>query len=124
MNKNLNDKNFKNELKTKVRQQGKGAAGYLTLTNAAKAAVLTGVITFGFAELAMADWFQTGKITTNLITPVYTMVKDHVGKIALAAGAFSTYLARGQDFYQKSMAFGIGSVVTAGAIKVGTTMLV
>ena len=77
----------------------------------------------GFMEPAYADWFQVGNIRANLITPMYTLVNDNLGFIAFAVGGAATFLARGQDMYQKAIAFGVGSLGTAGAVKLAQTVL-
>jgi hypothetical protein len=77
----------------------------------------------GFIEPAYADWFNVGDIKTNLITPIYTLVNDNLGFIAFAVGGGATFLARGQDMWQKAVAFGIGSLGTAGAVKLAQTVL-
>jgi len=72
---------------------------------------------------AQADWFQVGNIKANLITPLYTLVNENLGFIAFAVGGAATFLARGQDMYQKAIAFGVGSLGTAGAVKLAQTVL-
>ena len=78
---------------------------------------------FGFIAPAHADWFKVGDIKANLITPMYTLVNDNLGFVAFAVGGAATFLARGQDMYQKGMAFGVGSLGTAGAVKLAQTVL-
>jgi hypothetical protein len=78
---------------------------------------------FGFIAPAHADWFQVGNIKANLITPMYTLVNDNLGFVAFAVGGAATFLARGQDMYQKGVAFGVGSLGTAGAVKLAQTVL-
>lgn len=75
------------------------------------------------ASAAHADWFQVQNIKVNLITPVYTLVHDNLGFIAFAVGGVATFLARGQDMWQKAAAFGVGSLGTAGAVKLAQTVL-
>jgi hypothetical protein len=75
------------------------------------------------AHPAYADWFQVQNIKTNLITPVYGLVHENLGFIAFAVGGMATFLARGQDMWQKATAFGIGSLGTAGAVKLAQTVL-
>ena len=77
----------------------------------------------GFVSPAHADWFQVGNIRANLITPMYTLVNDNLGFVAFAVGGAATFLARGQDMYQKAIAFGVGSLGTAGAVKLAQTVL-
>lgn len=77
----------------------------------------------GFTGSAQADWFRVGDIKTNLITPLYTLVNDNLGFVAFAVGGAATFLARGQDMYQKAIAFGVGSLGTAGAVKLAQTVL-
>lgn len=78
---------------------------------------------FSFVSPAHADWFQVGDIKANLITPMYTLVNDNLGFVAFAVGGAATFLARGQDMYQKGVAFGVGSLGTAGAVKLAQTVL-
>ena len=78
---------------------------------------------FSFISPAQADWFQVGNIRANLITPMYTLVNDNLGFVAFAVGGAATFLARGQDMYQKAIAFGVGSLGTAGAVKLAQTVL-
>ena len=77
----------------------------------------------GFIAPAQADWFQVGNIKNNLITPLYTLVNENLGFVAFAVGGASTFLVRGQDMYQKAIAFGVGSLGTAGAVKLAQTVL-
>ena len=81
------------------------------------------ICTFGIIEPAYAEWFKVGEIKTNLITPVYSLVNDNLGFIAFAVGGATTFLARGQDMYQKAIAFGVGSLGTAGSVKLAQTVL-
>lgn len=76
-----------------------------------------------FPVAANADWFQVQNIQAQLITPVYTMVNDNLGYVAFAVGGAATFLARGQDMYQKGIAFGVGSIGTAAAVKLAQTVL-
>ncbi|PCI01058.1 MAG: hypothetical protein COB76_02145 [Alphaproteobacteria bacterium] len=78
---------------------------------------------FGFISPAHADWFQVGNIKANLVTPMYNLVDENLGFIAFAVGGATTFLTRGQDMYQKAIAFGIGSLGTAGAVKLAQTVL-
>lgn len=78
---------------------------------------------FGCINPAYADWFKVADIKANLITPIYTLVNDNLGFVSFAVGGASTFLARGQDMYQKAIAFGIGSFGTAGAVKLAQTVL-
>ena len=81
------------------------------------------ISTFLFIAPAQADWFQVGNIKNNLITPLYTLVNENLGFVAFAVGGASTFLVRGQDMYQKAIAFGVGSLGTAGAVKLAQTVL-
>ena len=91
--------------------------------NLALACYVSLITSFCFISPAYADWFQVGNIKTNLITPIYNLVNDNLGFIALATGGASTFLARGQDMWQKALAFGGGSLGTAGAVKLAQTVL-
>jgi hypothetical protein len=77
----------------------------------------------GMISPAHADWFKVGDIKTNLITPTYKLVDDNLGFVAFAVGGVTTFLARGQDMYQKGLAFGAGSLGTAAAVKLSQTVL-
>jgi hypothetical protein len=92
-------------------------------TNLAAACYLTAICTICFTTPAYADWFKVGDIKANLITPVYTLVSDNLGFVAFAAGGGATFLARGQDMWQKAIAFGVGSLGTAGSVKLAQTVL-
>lgn len=81
------------------------------------------ICTFGFIAPTQADWFNVANIKTNLITPIYDLVNNNLGFIAFAVGGATTFLARGQDMYQKGLAFGVGSLGTAGAVKLAQTVL-
>lgn len=81
------------------------------------------ICTIGFIAPAQADWFNVGNIKNNLVTPIYSLVNDNLGYIAFAVGGASTFLMRGQDMYQKAVAFGVGSLGTAGAVKLAQTVL-
>lgn len=81
------------------------------------------ICVFGLIEPVYADWFQVQNIKVNLITPVYTLVNENLGFIAFAVGGVATFLARGQDMWQKAAAFGVGSLGTAGAVKLAQTVL-
>jgi hypothetical protein len=76
-----------------------------------------------FPIVANADWFQVQNIKAELITPVYTMISENLGYIAFAVGGAATFLVRGQDMYQKATAFAVGSLGTAGAVKLAQTVL-
>lgn len=76
-----------------------------------------------FPSIAAADWFNTAAVKTNLIDTTYRLVSENLGFIAFAVGGATTFLARGGDMWQKGMAFGAGSVGTAGAIKLAEAML-
>lgn len=78
---------------------------------------------FGFISEAHADWFQVVNIKHNLITPIYTLVDENIGYVAFAVGGASTFLARGQDMYQKGIAFAIGSLGTAASVKLAQTVM-
>jgi hypothetical protein len=91
--------------------------------NLALACYLGVIFSVGFVEPAYADWFKVSDIKANLITPVYSLVNDNLGFIAFAVGGATTFLARGQDMWQKGMAFGVGSLGTAGAVKLASTVL-
>ena len=91
--------------------------------NLAMACYVTAIFTIGFTQPAYADWFKVADIKANLITPIYTLVNDNLGSVAFAVGEAATFLARGQDMWQKSLAFGIGSLGTAGAVKLAQTVL-
>ena len=54
---------------------------------------------------------------------MYSLVKDNLGKVAFAVGGAATFLARGGDFYQKGVAFGLGCLGTAGGVKLGETVM-
>ena len=86
-------------------------------------ALYIGICVFGFISPAYADWFNVGNIKNNLITPIYTLVNENLGFIAFAVGGATTFLVRGQDMYQKAIAFGVGSLGTAGAVKLAQTVL-
>lgn len=77
----------------------------------------------GIIEPAYADWFNVGDIQKNLIKPIFDLVNDNLGYIAFAIGGAATFLARGQDMWQKATAFGLGSLGTAGAVKLAQTVL-
>jgi len=77
----------------------------------------------GFTEPAYADWFKVEDVKANLITPTYDLVNDNLGVIAFAIGGAATFFARGQDMWQKGVAFGVGSLGTAGAVKLSKTVL-
>ncbi|MGV2433279.1 MAG UNVERIFIED_CONTAM: hypothetical protein LVQ98_08555 [Rickettsiaceae bacterium] len=78
---------------------------------------------FAFCQPAHADWFKVADIKTNLITPVYTLVKENVGFIAFSVGGVGVFLARGQDMYEKARNFGVGSLGTAAAVKLAETVM-
>jgi len=81
------------------------------------------ICTFSFIAPAQADWFNVGNIKANLITPIYTLVSENLGFIAFAVGGATTFLVRGQDMYQKGIAFGVGALGTAAAVKLAQTVL-
>jgi hypothetical protein len=86
--------------------------------------LFTGAVFFcAFISPAYADWFQVGNITANLINPMYSLVNDNLGFMAFAIGGAATFLARGADMYQKAVAFGVGSLGTAAAVKLAQTVL-
>ena len=80
-------------------------------------------LTFICINPAYADWFKVADIKANMITPVYNLVDQNLGFISFAVGGATTFLTRGQDMYQKAIAFGIGSLGTAGAVKLAQTVL-
>jgi hypothetical protein len=85
---------------------------------------LAAICLIGFISPAhAADWFKVGDIKQNLITPMYTLVNENLGYVAFAVGGAATFLARGQDMYQKGIAFGVGSLGTAGAVKLAQTVM-
>ena len=84
---------------------------------------LAAICLVGFISPAHADWFKVGDIKANLITPMYTLVNENLGYVAFAVGGAATFLARGQDMYQKGIAFGVGSLGTAGAVKLAQTVM-
>ncbi|WPY01621.1 hypothetical protein Trichorick_01535 (plasmid) [Candidatus Trichorickettsia mobilis] len=77
----------------------------------------------GFIAPAQADWFKVADIKANLIVPIYTLVNENLGFIAFAVGGATTFLVRGQDMYQKGIAFGVGALGTAAAVKLAQTVL-
>jgi len=93
------------------------------LKNNSGLALYIGICVFSFIAPAHADWFRVADIKANLITPLYTLVNDNLGFVAFAVGGASTFLVRGQDMYQKAIAFGVGSLGTAGAVKLAQTVL-
>ncbi len=93
-------------------------------TNLAAACYLTAISTIMFVEPAYADWFKTGDITTNLVTPIYTLVHDNMGKAALATGGLTLIFTRGMDLWQKGTVFAGGAMLVGGAIKLADHMLV
>jgi hypothetical protein len=85
---------------------------------------LAAICIVGFISPAQAaDWFKVGDIKANLIAPMYTLVNENLGYVAFAVGGAATFLARGQDMYQKGIAFGVGSLGTAGAVKLAQTVM-
>jgi hypothetical protein len=91
----------------------------------AKAGAYLGVIAVvisGHSALA-ADWFKVEDIENGMISPLYKLVVDNIGKLAMAVGLGTTFLARGGDMYQKGMAFGVGALGTAGAIKLSQLVI-
>lgn len=108
-------------LKTKL--QTKSFNFKQTLSFALYMGLIGMICLIGFIEPARADWFKVEDIKANLITPIYTLVNDNLGFVAFAVGGAATFLARGQDMYQKAVAFGIGSLGTAGAVKLAQTVL-
>ena len=90
-----------------------------------KAGVYLGIIGFvmsGHSALA-ADWFKVEDIKDGMISPLYKLVNDNIGKLAIAVGLGTTFLARGGDMYQKGMAFGLGSLGTAGPVKLSQIVM-
>jgi len=91
----------------------------------AEAGVYLGVIAVvmsGNTALA-ADWFKVEDIKDGMISPIYKLVNDNIGKLAFAVGLGTTFLARGGDMYQKGIAFGVGALGTAGAVKVAQLVM-
>ena len=80
------------------------------------------VVMSGNTALA-ADWFQVEKIKDAMIGPIYGLVNDNIGKIATVVGLGTTFLARGGDMYQRGIAFGVGALGTAGAIKLSQVVM-
>jgi hypothetical protein len=80
------------------------------------------VVMSGHSALA-ADWFKVEEIKDGMISPLYKLVNDNIGKLAIAVGLGTTFLARGGDMWQKGMAFGLGSLGTAGAIKLSQIVI-
>jgi hypothetical protein len=80
------------------------------------------VVMSGHSALA-ADWFKVEDIKDGMISPLYKLVNDNIGKLAIAVGLGTTFLARGGDMWQKGMAFGLGSLGTAGAIKLSQIVI-
>lgn len=90
-----------------------------------KAGAYLGIIGFvmsGQSALAV-DWFDVEKIKDAMISPIYKLVNDNIGKIATVVGLGTTFLARGGDLYQRGMAFGVGALGTAGAIKLSQVVM-
>lgn len=90
-----------------------------------KAGAYLGIIGFvmsGHSALA-ADWFKVEDIKDGMISPIYKLVNDNIGKLAFAVGLGTTFLARGGDMYQKGIAFGVGALGTAGAVKVAQLVM-
>jgi len=113
----MSNQENKNYLKLTTKQESN------LKTNLAAACYLTAICTIGFASPAYADWFNVAAIKTNLITPTYNLVNDNLGFMAFAIGGAVTFLARGMDMWQKAMAFGVGSLGTAGSVKLAETVL-
>jgi hypothetical protein len=90
-----------------------------------KAGAYLGIIGFVMSgQLALAaDWFKVEDIENGMISPLYKLVVDNIGKLAIAVGLGTTFLARGGDMYQKGMAFGVGALGTAGAIKLSQLVI-
>ena len=90
-----------------------------------KAGAYLGIIGFvmsGHLALA-ADWFKVEELEAGMISPLYKLVNNNIGKLAIAVGLGTTFLARGGDMWQKGMAFGLGSLGTAGAIKLSQLVI-
>jgi hypothetical protein len=98
------------------------SAGHLK-KNLGLALYIGTICTFSFIAPAQADWFNVANIKANLITPIYTLVNENLGFIAFAVGGATTFLVRGQDMYQKGIAFGVGALGTAAAVKLAQTVL-
>lgn len=91
----------------------------------AEAGVYLGVIAVvmsGNTALA-ADWFKVEDLEAGMISPLYKLVNNNIGKLAIAVGLGTTFLARGGDMWQKGIAFGLGSLGTAGAIKLSQLVI-
>jgi len=99
------------ELKAKLVIYGKAGA-YLGVI----AVVMSG-------NTAYAGWFEVEKIKDAMIAPIYGLVNDNIGKIATVVGLGTTFLARGGDMYQRGIAFGVGALGTAGAIKLSQVVM-
>ena len=109
----------------KIMQSGRYKELKAKLVIYAKAGAYLGVIGFvmsGQSALA-ADWFQVEKIKDAMIGPIYGLVNDNIGKIATVVGLGTTFLARGGDMYQRGIAFGVGALGTAGAIKLSQVVM-
>lgn len=99
-------------------------SGSTLKTNLAAACYLTVISTIMFVEPAYADWFKTDDIVTNLVTPIYKLVHDNVGKAAAVSGGLTLIFTRGMDLWQKGAGFASGAMVVGGAIKLVDHMLV
>ena len=89
-----------------------------------KAGLYLGAIAFVMSSnTAYADWFEVEKIKDAMIAPIYKLVNDNIGKIATVVGLGTTFLARGGDMYQRGIAFGVGALGTAGAIKLSQVVM-
>lgn len=92
-------------------------------TNLVAACYLTAIITVGFVHPAYADWFKTDDIVTHLVTPVYKLIHDNVGKAALASGGLTLIFTRGMDLWQKGTVFAAGSMLVGGGLKLADHIL-
>lgn len=91
--------------------------------NFVAACYLTVIITIGFIHPAYADWFKTGDIVANLVTPVYKLIHDNVGKAAFATGGLALVFTRGMDLWQKGTVFAGGAMLTGGGLKLADHIL-
>jgi|GEM_PF-4943081 len=88
-----------------------------------KTCLLATTCSLAVIDPVYADWFAVDKVKENMITPVYKLVDENLGIVAFVMGGFGTYFTRGRDMYEKSIAFGLGSLGTAGAVKLAKTVL-
>lgn len=88
-----------------------------------KACVVASVCSLAIINPVYADWFQVDQVKGNLITPIYNLVDENLGIMAFAMGGMGLVLTRGMDMWQKALAFGAGSLGTAGSVKLAKTVL-